>query len=76
MPRRRGGGREKNWEFEVGRCKLFYIGWINNKVLMYNTGSCIQYLVINHNEKEYENEYIYMYITESLCSTSEIGTTL
>ena len=76
LPTGRGEGREKNWEFEVGRCKLFSIEWISNKVLMYNTGSCIQYLVINHNEKEYENEYIYVYITESLCSTSEINTAL
>ena len=22
-----------DWEFGIGRCKLLYIGWINNKVL-------------------------------------------
>ena len=26
-----GGG--KDWEFEISRCKLLYIGGINNKVL-------------------------------------------
>ena len=29
---------------------LLYIGWIN-KVLLWSTGSCIQYSVINHMEK-------------------------
>ena len=36
---------------------LIYIGWINSKVLLYSTGNYIQYLVINHNGKEYEKEY-------------------
>ena len=31
-------------------------------VLMYSTGNYIQYLVINYNGKEYENEYIYTHI--------------
>ena len=41
------------WEFEVNRCKLVYMGWINNKVLLYSTGNYIQYPVINHSGKEY-----------------------
>ena len=28
-----------------------YLGWTNNKVLLYSTGNCIQYPVINHNGK-------------------------
>ena len=47
------------WEFRINKCKLFYIEWINNKVLLYNTGNCIQYPVIKHNQKECEKEYIY-----------------
>ena len=47
------GGGGKDWEFGVSRCKLVYIGWINNKVLLYSTGNCIQYPVINYNGKEY-----------------------
>jgi len=41
--------------------------------LRYNTGNYIQYLVIAYNGKESEkNIYlIYIYITESLCYTSE-----
>ena len=47
-----------DWEFGISRCKLLilYIEWINNKVLLYSTGSYIQYPVINHNGKEYEKE--------------------
>ena len=40
------------WEFGISRCKLSYIEWINNKVLLYSTGNYIQYPVINHNGKE------------------------
>ena len=63
-----------DWEFGVSRCRLLYIGWINNKVLLYSTGNYIQYPVINHNGKEYEK--VYICITESLCCTAEINTTL
>ena len=64
----------KDWVFGISGCKLLYIGWINNKVLLHSTGNYIQYPGINHNGKEYEKEY--MYITESLCCTAEINTTL
>ena len=63
-----------DWEFGVSRYKLLYIEWIKNKVLLYSTGNYIQYPVINHNGKEYEK--IYIRITESLCCTAEINTTL
>ena len=52
-----GGGME--WEFGISRCKLVYIGWINNKFLLYSTENYIQYPVINHHGKEYEKN-IYM----------------
>ena len=48
-----GVGRGMEWEFGISRCKLLYIGWINNKVLLYNTENYFQYPMINHNEKEY-----------------------
>ena len=48
-----GGGMD--WEFWISRCKLLFIAWIN-KILLYSTGNYIQYLVINHNGKEYEKE--------------------
>ena len=47
-----GSGGGMYWEFGISRCKLFYIGWINNKVLLYSTGNYIQTPVINHNGKE------------------------
>ena len=34
------GKRGKDWEFEVSRCKLLRIGWIN-KVLLHSTGTSI-----------------------------------
>ena len=38
---------------------------------MESTGNYIQYLVVTYNGKESEKEYTYMYITESLCCTTE-----
>ena len=31
------GGAGMEWETGVSRCKLLYIEWINNKVLLYST---------------------------------------
>ena len=69
-----GGG--KDWVFGASRCKLLYIGWINNKVLLYSTGNYIQCLGVNPNGKEYGKKYIYIKITESVCFRAEINTTL
>ena len=59
-----GGGcrREMEWEVGVSRCKLLYMERINNKVLPYSTGNYIQYPMINHSEKEYKKECIYIYV--------------
>ena len=46
-----GGDEGMKWEFGVSRCKLLYIEWINNKVLLYYTGNYIHYPMINHNGK-------------------------
>ena len=43
-----------DWEFGVSKCKLLYVGWINNKVLLYNSGNYIKYFEKNHNGKEHE----------------------
>ena len=53
LPRGRTGWGGIEWEVGISRCKLLYIEWINNKVLLYSTGNYIQYPVINHNGKEY-----------------------
>ena len=45
------GGEGLDWDFEISKCKLLYIEWMNNKALLYNTGNCIQHSLINHNEK-------------------------
>jgi len=47
-------------------CKLLYIEWINHKVPVYSTGNCIQYTVLNYNEKKYEKECVFMYIWRPL----------
>ena len=39
-----------DWEFEVGRCKLLHLEWINNKVLLYSTENYIQSLEIDMKE--------------------------
>ena len=74
VPRgRREGG--KAWEFGICRCKLFYTGWINNKVLPYSMGN---YLIscVNHNGKGCLKKNVYMYITELLFCIAKMGATL
>ena len=66
----------KDWELEISRCKLLYIGWINNKVLLYSTGNYIQYSGIKHNGREYLTNNVCMCITKSPCYTAAGGTTL
>ena len=34
-----GGGRGMEWEFGISRCKLLHLEWLNNKVLLYSTGT-------------------------------------
>ena len=51
-----------DWEFGINRCKLLYIGWVNNKAVLCSTGIYIQKTVINHNGKEYVKECIYVYL--------------
>ena len=41
-------------EFGIGRYKLIYIEWTNDKVLPCSTGNGTHYTVIDHNRKEYE----------------------
>ena len=56
-----GGGRVREgriWSLGLAEAN-YYIGWINNKVLLYSPGNYIQYSVTNHNGKEYEKEYIF-----------------
>ena len=38
----------KGWEFGISRGKLLYIGWINNKLLLWSTGNNTQYAVTKH----------------------------
>ena len=58
---------KKQFPFGVSRCKLVYIEWINNKILLYSTENYTQYPVIDQNGKEFEKEcvciyrYIYIY---------------
>ena len=53
VAKREGHGGRMDWEFRISRCKMFYIEWINNKVLLYSTENYILYPVINHNGKEF-----------------------
>ena len=66
-------------EGQIGSLGLADANWFLqnglNKVLLYSTGSYIQYPVINHIEKNMEKN-VYTRVTESLCCTVVINTTL
>lgn len=56
-----GFGGRMDWEVKVNRCKLLHIEWVNNKVLLYNTGIYIQSPGIDYNGKyNKKKEYLYM----------------
>ena len=69
-----------DWEFGVSRCKLVHLEWISNEVLLHSARNYIKSLGIEHDGREHEEKnvctYIYIYMTESLCCTVEIGTTV
>ena len=52
VARMHGVGGGMDCEFGVSRCKLLYVNWINNKVLLYSTRNDIQYSLINLNGEE------------------------
>ena len=60
-------GKGKWEEFGISRDKLPHVQYKIHKVLLYSTSNYTQYLVINHNGKE----YAYLCVSESLCCTSE-----
>ena len=61
------GGRGKDWESGVSRCKPLYIENKSNKVLLYSTGNNIQCPVTNHNGKNIKN-YVCMIYTHMCMS--------
>ena len=62
----------KDWEFGVSRYKLVYMGWISSEVLLYSTGNYVPYPVTNHSGKICKR----IYVTEPLCYSADINTTL
>ena len=58
--------------------------WIKKQDPLYSTGNYVQYLITNHNGKEYEKEYVCVCvcvcvytcvcIMDSFCCTAEINT--
>ena len=42
------GGSGMDEGFGVIRCKLLHFEWTNDKVLLYSTGNCVQFLGIEH----------------------------
>ena len=51
LPRGRRARKGRSGSFGLSRCKLVYIEWMNNKVLLHSTGNYIQYPVITIVEK-------------------------
>ena len=49
VAKRELAGGEVEWEVGLARCKVLYIEWINNKVLLYSKESYIQYPMMEKN---------------------------
>ena len=50
-----------DWEFGVSRCKLLYLEWISNEILLYSTGDYIWSLVMNMMENNLRKKNIYIH---------------
>ena len=64
LPKGRDGGRGKDWESGIRRCKPLYLYRMyeqQSPTLQHRELQYIQYPVINHNGKEYGKECTYMY---------------
>ena len=71
---RRGGGMD--WGSGTGTCTLRSMEELANGDLLSSTGSSMYYSVITYMGKESEREWTCVCVTESLCCTTEIITTL
>ena len=61
MVAKREGCGEMEWHLGVSKWRLLHIEWINNEVLLYSIGNCIQYAVTSRNGKKNEKECMDMY---------------
>ena len=64
-----------DWEFGAGKMPTITFRMNEQQVLMYSMGNYIQSPEINHNGKEHIKKEC-VCITESLCCTTDINTTL
>ena len=46
-----GGGSGMGREFGVSRCKLLHLEWMDNKVLLYSKGNCVESPGIDYDGK-------------------------
>ena len=69
------GEEGREWDVRVSRCKLLYLEWIKNKVLLCGIGNYMQspgkIMIENIFKKN-----VCMCMTLSLCCTAGIGSTL
>ena len=54
------GGRGMDWELGVHRCKILYLEWISNVILLYDTGKYIYSLVMEHDGGKHEKKNTYV----------------
>ena len=71
-----GGGGAMDWKLGISRCKLLYLEWISNEILLYSTGNYIQSLGIEHDGRYYEKKNASICMGGSLCHIGEVDTTL
>ena len=49
-----------DWEFQVHRCKLLHLEWINHEILLYNTGHSIQSPGLDHDDSNTFKKHVYI----------------
>ena len=78
LPKWTSGGGGMDWGFGIGIHTRWYIEWLATGILLYSTENSTQYFVIIYVGKESERQWmdVCTYVTESLCCTEEMITTL
>ena len=67
-----GEGERVGWIGSLGFVDVnsLDLEWISNEVLLYSTGNCIQWLVMEYDGRYYEKKNVYIFITGSFCCTA------
>ena len=55
-----GGGSGRDWDLGVKGCKLLFLEWINNEIVLCSTENYVYLFTMQHDKAR--KNYVYMYV--------------